>query len=186
CPDHNKNGFSYFTVGEDIYCLQEYSYFGTTDPLGSLFFKFDYQSKTWQRRTAPTNLKKFRTFSATVGNDVYFLENATYTLTKYNSLEDKWVQNLENPVVNGSKIYLNAVYSNSSSVYALYNIDGLEYMYEYGTNTGKWKNLGAIISSPTYNFFGFFVGNKHFIGGFKHDTLSSDLFESDAGHIYLY
>lgn len=185
CPDYNKNGFSYFTVGEDIYCLQEYSYRLEVDPLATLFFKFDHQSKTWQSKTAPNNLKKFRTYSATVANDIYFLKDET-TLIKYSSLEDKWVQNLENPVVKGSKISLDAVYSNALSVYALYRIDGLEYMYEYATSNGKWKNLGAIISSPTYNFFGFFIGKKHFIGGFKHDTLSSDLFESDVDHIFRY
>jgi hypothetical protein len=59
-------------------------------------------------------------------------------------------------------------------------------MYEYATSNGKWKNLGAIISSPTYNFFGFFIGKKHFVGGFKHDTLSSDLFESDVENIYKF
>ncbi len=186
CPDNLKNQFSYFTIGEDIYCLQEYYFFGTIDPSASLFLKFDYQSKTWQNKTAPfIALRAFSSFSGTVKNDIYFLTNNT-TLVKYNSLTNSWTADLEKPVLNGSKIYLNAVYSNSSSVYALYNIDDLEYMYEYGTNTGKWKNLGAIISTPTYNFFGFFVGDKHFIGGFKHDTLSSDLFESDAGHIYLY
>ncbi len=184
-PNSNKNRFYYFTVGEDIYCLQEFSYFGDIDPLGSLFFKFDYQSKTWQNKTAPSTIKTFARYSATVGTDIYFIKD-TRTLVRYNSITDSWTQDLNNPVINGSKFNLDVIYGNGLSVYALYNIDGLEYMYEYLTSNGKWQNLGAIISSPTYNFFGFFIGNKHFIGGFKHDMLSSDLFESDNEHIFLF
>ena len=119
----------------------------------------------------------------TVIGDKAYLINDYRRFYVYDSQKNTWT-NQPFPI-NPNGQYLTAYYSHHGKVYALLSpSNGQETIYEYTPETVQLKNLGVLRKEGRSNFYGFFIGNKHFIGGSKHDPFSSQLFESDASYLF--
>ena len=101
----------------------------------------------------------------------------------YNAETNQWTR--KTFPINYSRHYITAYYSQHGKVYALVS-PGMssETIFEYDIAADTWRNLGILRAQPSGNFYGFFIGNKHFIGGHKHDPFSTELFESDASYLF--
>ncbi len=184
-PDSSKYS-TFLTIGEDIYCFSSPDFTPLKPQVPIYFLKYDFSTQTWVNKKPLINATSIGHKLAVNGTDVYVLINNTQ-LAKYNSLTDSWSYPKSSISFNSNgTVNLSALYANDNKLYALYYYNNIEYMYEYSISSATWKNLGTIVSANTANYFGFFIGNKHFIGGNKHNTLSSDLFESDVNHIFLF
>lgn len=172
--------YSRFAIGEELYMFMASST-PLVPPTSFKFYKYIIATNTWTQLSSLSDLLK--SAKVTVIGDKAYLINDYRRFYVYDSQKNTWT-NQPFPI-NPAGQYLTAYYSHHGKVYALLSpSNGQETIYEYTPETGQWKNLGVLRKEGSSNFYGFFIGNKHFIGGSKHDPFSSQLFESDASYLF--
>ena len=178
-PDASNKNNQFVAIGSNIYAFVGEGLPFTTS-LSNTFYKLDVATKTWSRmEDFPETSHRYLKL-AVDGNKLYAIVGYTRFYV-YDAITNKWEKKpfTINPAAN----YVNAFYAQRGKVYTLISSGGSETIYEYDPGINSWTSLGKLREEGSNNFYGFFIGNKHFIGGHKHDPWSTELFESDASYL---
>lgn len=180
-PDLTERNNRFVGIGKNIYALTSKS-LPLNRPVNMTFYKYDVVSNSWSL-PAPFPEQSSAWPKLTVdGNKLYvIMEYSRFYV--YDAETNKWER--KSFTINPTGKYVTAFYAQHGKVYALIT-PGMssETIHEYDPLTDKWTSRGKLREEISHNFYGFFIGNKHFIGGNKYDSWSTELFESDASYLF--
>lgn len=179
-PDLTERNNRFVGIGKNIYALTSKA-IPNFRPTNMTFYKYDVVSNSWSLM-APFPEQNSALPKLTVdGNKLYVLMDYTRFYV-YDAETNKWER--KSFSINPDVKYVTAFYAQHGKVYALIT-PGMssETIYEYDPVADKWTSRGKLREEISGNFYGFFIGNKHFIGGNKYDSWSTELFESDASYL---
>lgn len=180
-PDASNKNNRFVAIGKNIYAFVGAGMPFTTY-LSNVFYKFDMSSSTWARMANFPEPTARHTKLTVDSNTLYAIVEYT-RFYAYNAENNTWER--KSFTINPNTDYVSAFYAQHGRVYALISpSNGSETIYEYNPRANTWNSLGKLREEPSFNFYGFFIGNKHFIGGHKHDPFSTELFESDASYLF--